>query len=459
MSYPGQRTSGTPVDYLLQGCTTYKTEFRGRITKDVNEVFQQWSSLKVETDVHYSNDGTSQTLIVLNGTVPIFYTGTQYNIPMTFWITKDYPLSPPLVYVTPTSTMQVARNHDYVSPDGTVYLPYLNQWNPSRSNLTGLINTCKSVFSNFPPVHARAPNSTPAPPPQQKAPPAYGQVAQPSPGYPGSTPVASGYPGSTPTASGYPGSTPASPYPTGSSAGYPAGTPPPPAYASAAGSTPYPSSSPPPVAKRSSEDIRREEEEKKASKEKACRQAVAIKLQEKYRTFRESMKVELQQEMNTQKKLEEGQKILEGGICKLDDQKKEFETAINELTAKQAQLESWLEEYGRADTNGDSAVAEMNLDEAIVPADALSRQLFDCVAETSAIDDILYHLDRALSNDAITLDAFLKEVRKLARKQFMAKALAQKIQKHQQKVEMQNRQPPALNTRPPAYQSRYPGQS
>lgn len=59
-------------------------------------------------------------------------------------------------------------------------------------------------------------------------------------------------------------------------------------------------------------------------------------------------------------------------------------------------------------------------------------RLVKTMAEHQAIEDALYFLDRALSNGEIDLNVFLKEVRKLSRKQFMCQALAQKIHTTQQ---------------------------
>jgi ESCRT-I complex subunit TSG101 len=47
--------------------------------------------------------------------------------------------------------------------------------------------------------------------------------------------------------------------------------------------------------------------------------------------------------------------------------------------------------------------------------------MLELSAETAAIDDTIYFLDRALVRGNITLDVFLKEVRKLSKRQFMAK--------------------------------------
>lgn len=61
-------------------------------------------------------------------------------------------------------------------------------------------------------------------------------------------------------------------------------------------------------------------------------------------------------------------------------------------------------------------------------------RLIKTLAEFNAIEDALYFMDRALSNGEIELSVFLKEVRKLSRKQFMCQALIQKINKTQQQL-------------------------
>ena len=48
-------------------------------------------------------------------------------------------------------------------------------------------------------------------------------------------------------------------------------------------------------------------------------------------------------------------------------------------------------------------------------------------APSAALEDALYYLDRALSRGAIDIESFLREVRSLARRQFLAKAHLQKL--------------------------------
>lgn len=43
--------------------------------------------------------------ICLQGTVPMYYKGNRYNIPVNIWVMEDYPYRPPMPYVTPTESM------------------------------------------------------------------------------------------------------------------------------------------------------------------------------------------------------------------------------------------------------------------------------------------------------------------------------------------------------------------
>lgn len=57
----------------------------------------------------------------------------------------------------------------------------------------------------------------------------------------------------------------------------------------------------------------------------------------------------------------------------------------------------------------------------------VSGRMLRLVAENAALEDALYYLDVGLTDSAITVDVFLKEIRRLARKQFVARATAKKV--------------------------------
>lgn len=49
------------------------------------------------------------------------------------------------------------------------------------------------------------------------------------------------------------------------------------------------------------------------------------------------------------------------------------------------------------------------------------------VAENAALEDVLYYLDVGVTDGVISVEVFLKEVRRLARKQFVARATMKKV--------------------------------
>lgn len=53
--------------------------------------------------------------------------------------------------------------------------------------------------------------------------------------------------------------------------------------------------------------------------------------------------------------------------------------------------------------------------------------MLELVAENAALEDALYYLDQGLTDGVITVDVFMKEVRRLARKQFVARATMKKV--------------------------------
>lgn len=57
-----------------------------------------------------------------------------YNIPVCLWLEESYPQTAPLCYVTPTREMKVLRGK-FMSTNGEVTLPYLNEWKKVRHRL------------------------------------------------------------------------------------------------------------------------------------------------------------------------------------------------------------------------------------------------------------------------------------------------------------------------------------
>lgn len=103
-------------------------------------------------------------VLVLQGTIAIHFRGQTYQILMDQYLPPGYPGRPPVPYVRLAPDMYLKENHQHVGSDGQVYLPYLNQWRANTHNLIELVVAMSSVFSADPPVFTRRAGSRPPPP-------------------------------------------------------------------------------------------------------------------------------------------------------------------------------------------------------------------------------------------------------------------------------------------------------
>lgn len=72
-----------------------------------------------------------------------------------------HPYNAPICYVKPTPDMHIKVSM-YVDHNGKIYLPYLHDWQPSSSDLLGLIQVMIVTFGEHPPVYSK-PKETPYP--------------------------------------------------------------------------------------------------------------------------------------------------------------------------------------------------------------------------------------------------------------------------------------------------------
>ncbi|KAI8076832.1 UEV domain-containing protein [Halteromyces radiatus] len=134
-----------------------------RTFRDVDAVLQMHiTSLKPKMDTYTYNDGHTQLLLCLHGTIPITYRSIPYNIPVAFWIPTEYPQYPPIPYVKPTANMLV-REGKHVDKSGLCYHPYRSNWKEDTNNhtLLELIAILQHIFGNEPPVYTKATTSNP----------------------------------------------------------------------------------------------------------------------------------------------------------------------------------------------------------------------------------------------------------------------------------------------------------
>lgn len=110
----------------------------------------------------YENNGNKSNVLVLQGTIAIHFRGKTYQILVDQYLPPGYPNRPPIPFVRLAPNMYLKENHRHVGSDGKVYLPYLHEWRNTTHNLVELVVAMSSVFSAEPPVFTRRPGAAPA---------------------------------------------------------------------------------------------------------------------------------------------------------------------------------------------------------------------------------------------------------------------------------------------------------
>ncbi|KAK3276187.1 hypothetical protein CYMTET_15722 [Cymbomonas tetramitiformis] len=111
---------------------------------------------------------------------------------------------------------------------------------------------------------------------------------------------------------------------------------------------------------------------------------------------------------------------LEASLQQVNQERELLERRVAELSAANSSLDRWLLE------NEGKCVAqtcESEMTDIFEADDVLARQALECAAKDAAIEDTLYGLDRALQRNKISIEAYFKQVRLLAREQFFKRAL------------------------------------
>ncbi|XP_026320590.1 tumor susceptibility gene 101 protein [Hyposmocoma kahamanoa] len=387
----------------------YLTKYRHRdyTCREVINLIQVYRSLTFRLEGFVFNNGTRKDLLNLEGTIPVNYKGTFYNIPVCIWLMDTHPQNAPLCFVKPTPDMSIKVSR-YVDTNGKVYLPYLHEWTQTGSTLQQLIQCMITAFGEIPPVYSKP--RTEARPPY----PVNSFMPQPS-GYP--------YPQVSPQP-GYPTSTP---YPTASNLPYPAYGAPYPGAVNSNGSPYPPATNPTPYPPTSgygpSPDVGGgtiTEEHIKAS----LLSAVEDKLRRRLKEQSQQSQAELETLRRTQHELREGKARLEDILAKLQRERSELDKNVAILQEKEKELGAAVERL--AEQEG------VDVDEAVVTTAPLYSQLLNAFAEEATLEDAIYYMGEALRKEVIDLDTFLKQVRTLARRQFTLRALMHKCRQKAQ---------------------------
>ncbi|KAI0781019.1 UEV domain-containing protein [Trametes elegans] len=170
--------------WLRQNVQTYPSA--DLVYAHTDALLARHPTIRPKTDVYTYDDGRTQLLLCLHGLLPISFRGASYNIPIAVWIPREYPRTPPLAYVVPTTDMLVRPGPD-MDMSGRCLIPYVRNWERKFEgcSLLALFDAMQDAFSRQPPVYAKPKDVTAQqPPPSRPASSAPDYAARPPPPLP-----------------------------------------------------------------------------------------------------------------------------------------------------------------------------------------------------------------------------------------------------------------------------------
>jgi len=356
---------------------------------DLLPIFSLYQDLKPDIVLMqlFPNESPKYYLSLI-GTVPITYSGKQYNIPVGLHFLDNHPYSGPHCYVKPTPTMRI-KSTKHVNENGRIFLPYLTEWNYPKSDTVTLLSVIQFIFQEKCPVFSvNSPSQTQQNTSSQKNPPY--PVADAFPSGPSTYPTP--YPYANPAMMPQP--------PTQQYGGYQ-----PPSFGSLTAVPPvgtgygYNASTIQPAHIRAS-----------------MISAIEDKLKKRLREKTGEICAEIQSIEANHQDLYAGKKKLEAILSEAETEAKSMEGILAAYKAKKTELENALKLADAGEKK------ELKPDDAIDAATPLHRQIINCYVQQCAIDDTIYYLGKALNPGAINIQTYLKHIRELSRQQFIAKA-------------------------------------
>lgn len=346
----------------------------------------------------YTDDtGSTNTVLVLQGTIAIHFRGNTYQLLVDLYLVSSYPNRPPVAFVRLAPNMYLKENHKHVGSDGKVYLPYLHNWHNVTHNLVELTVAMSSVFSADPPVFSRPP----APPPSETSPPPFAAAL-------------TSIDNSTTTKSSNNWESQQDEL-----------------KAALAASRAEAAAREQQALREEQEAIARAERESAAiayeqAQLRQLRESLQSKLQAHFRQLAASTRDVVQEDAMDQQILQ-CQGSLETQIILYRDKKIDLERQTCVADRAVADIETWLNEAQQI-TQDPCSSEKKTIDEICVPESTLAKQQLELAAENASIQDVLYFLDRALYADRLTPTQHLRQVRALAKRQFLVRAHLLKIQ-------------------------------
>lgn len=266
--------------------------------------------------------------------------------------------------------MIVKANHPYVDRDGLVHIPYLATWTPAAT-LSELVQHLSAHFGQDPPLFTN--------------PSGYRDVPVPQPQYSSNvTPVPVQYDNS-------------------------------PVMGTISYGQHLPSTLQGKVIENGGAVVTKSRREK-------LEDDLTTKLQNELLDIHKKLKAELDVEFLKQKSLSRSSALATETLAEYTKLRTNIDNAIAEVTLKKKQMEGWRVQELEAKCKSDSSASAM-----VMPYDDISGQLVRLAAEQRAIDDVIYYLEKGKQEGIVDLASFLRDVRKLAKQQFLARMHVLKI--------------------------------
>lgn len=164
----------------------------------------------------------------------------------------------------------------------------------------------------------------------------------------------------------------------------------------------------------------------------AARQEVARKVQKYCTEQSRKCQEQVQHDWRDQQRLVTAKEKIDLQLETYRVQKEQLEQQAAAVDQAQHDIQEWLQQHQayEASTNQETADGgtRTNIDDCVVPSTKVQAQMMDLSAENAAIADALYFLDKSLYQGLLDCSTHLKQVRRLAKRQFLVRAHLIKIQ-------------------------------
>ncbi|XP_047980444.1 protein ELC-like [Salvia hispanica] len=152
------------------------------------------------------------------------------------------------------------------------------------------------------------------------------------------------------------------------------------------------------------------------------------------RDMRKGSEGQMEGMLGVQAVLRRREEELRRGVKEMVDEKEALEQQLQVVLMNADVLEGWVRDNEGKLEGGN--VESVDLDEAFVLCDALSKQRLDCAASDMAVEDTVYALDKAVQEGVMPFDQYLRNVRLLSREQFFHRATASKVRAVQMQAQV-----------------------